>query len=463
MEILLDYYNIRGFLKIIDHIPIECKRIYASIAFSTYDYLINKVIKNKIELKWWGLFDQNESTKADLLEKVLSNKDLIKFFPIKQNFHAKLIYFENYGIYIGSSNMTKNAIYNNIEAGIFLDFNDILQFNLISKIEEYFNFLENKFPVLTDNDLDRYKEFININHNKINQQENNNLIELFNSLFSHLPHNDSAVVMTEDKKEYQNKSKNKFVLEWRNTLNELKSIMKYFYDDKYFPAWVKKDALPGIMADQFLHAYYYNKIMDYSKEDSSLELCKKYFEENKNKKDDVLQKALLWWRQLTEAPSEEDIHINEWAFLNYNLCSINKIDNLTLEEFTQLYLHNHSIRNHARQINKKTLNLPINKSSTIEECTIAFAKYHYNQISKNELKILNILNIYKYLIWDERKPIEERIYQILNDENYYIPHLGQSVIGELIGWARPNEYPIRNNRVNKALLALGIDVRVFSY
>lgn len=460
MDILFDYYNIRGLIKIIDNIPIECKKVFASIAFSTSDYLLKKIIKNKIEFYWWGLFDHKISTKPDLLEEALKYKYLIKFFPIKQNFHAKIIYFENYGLYIGSSNMTRNALYNNIEAGVFFDSNDIAYFNILPKIEEYFNYLENKFPVLTDSDLNNYKNFLTNNEEIINNKEKENLKELFNKLFGHLPYNDSAVVSTKDKKEYNSRYKNNFVSEWRKTLNELLGIMKYFTNNLYYPKWINKKTHPGIIADQFLHAYYYSKILDYSKEDRSYDLCKNYYKQNKDRKEEALDEALNWWKKLNDAPSDEDIHINEWAVINFRLLSQDKIRNLTLEELIQLYLHNHSIRNHARQINKQTLNLPIGEKASIEECTIAFAKYHYNKISKNGLKLLEI---YHYLIWNENEAIEERIFKIINDDDYYIPHLGQSVIGELIGWARPNEYPIRNNRVNKALLALGIDVRVFSY
>ena len=71
----------------------------------------------------------------------------------------------------------------------------------------------------------------------------------------------------------------------------------------------------------------------------------------------------------------------------------------------------------------------------------------------------NFLNILYYIIYNDSISIEERVYESANNSKKHIPYLGESVIGELIGWARPDEYPIRNNRVNKALRALGYDLK----
>jgi hypothetical protein len=42
-----------------------------------------------------------------------------------------------------------------------------------------------------------------------------------------------------------------------------------------------------------------------------------------------------------------------------------------------------------------------------------------------------------------------------------IPHLGLSALGEMVGWAMPNDFPPRNGRTNKALKALGFNVRIY--
>ncbi|RYD02488.1 hypothetical protein N752_24475 [Desulforamulus aquiferis] len=64
------------------------------------------------------------------------------------------------------------------------------------------------------------------------------------------------------------------------------------------------------------------------------------------------------------------------------------------------------------------------------------------------------------MLYEGTEPIEERLFKLLEDNKYRIHHFGKSIMGEIIGWAMPERYPIRNNRVNKALRALGFDVSV---
>lgn len=457
MELLLDYTNIRGLYRIISNIPDETGTIYASIAFNTSEILIQKAIDKKIDLHWWGLFDGKQSTRHELIELALKFKNIIHFHPIKQNFHSKLIFFENYGLYIGSANMTNKALKENIETGIFLSQMDLLENNLIGQIEEYFISLE-KFPVITDDDVKRYLDFINEypELKRINNKDEQELENQFNKIFSHLPFNDSAVIDEKDKLSTKNKIINTFTKEWRSTLNILLYIMDYFKDTKYYPKWLDNYYPKGIVADQVIHAYYYSIIND--EDERSYPICKKYYEQNKNNKEKALNNMLIWWKGLTLPPTKEDVHIKEWSLLNEKLLSKEKILRLNEEELIQCYLHNHSARNHARQIPKEKLKLPRNERATEEECTRALGKYHFEM--KNKLG-MNIFELYNYVIYNENEPIEIRINKALNDD-YYIPHVGQSLLGELIGWARPNEYPIRNNRVNKVLLALGYNVTLFN-
>jgi hypothetical protein len=457
MELLLDYSNIRGLYKILSNIPNETGVIYASIAYNTSDLLMKQAINKSIDFHWWGLFDGKQSTRHELLEIALKYKNIIHFHPIKQNFHSKLIYFENYGLYIGSANMTNKALLDNIETGIFLTHIDLMENNLIGKIEEYFLSLE-KFPILTDDDIKRYLEFINNNPElkKINNLDEQILENEFNKIFNHLPFNDPAVSDENDKISIKNKIINNFTKEWRSTLNILLHLMEYFKDDSFYPKWLEKYYPKGIVTDQFIHAYYYSIINN--EEEKSYPTCKKYYEQNKDNRDLAITNALSWWKRLDGAPTNEDVYIKEWSIINGMLLSKEKILCLTEEELIQCYLHNHAANNHSRQMIKETLKLPRNEKATNEECTRAMGKYHFE--FKNKLG-MNILELFNYVIYDEKEPIEIRINKALSDD-YYIPHVGQSLLGELIGWARPDDYPIRNNRVNKTLLALGYDVKIFN-
>ena len=58
--------------------------------------------------------------------------------------------------------------------------------------------------------------------------------------------------------------------------------------------------------------------------------------------------------------------------------------------------------------------------------------------------------------------IDERVFEVINNPKYKLDHFGRSIVGELVGWGRPEITHLRNNRVNKALRALGFDVALFS-
>jgi hypothetical protein len=56
----------------------------------------------------------------------------------------------------------------------------------------------------------------------------------------------------------------------------------------------------------------------------------------------------------------------------------------------------------------------------------------------------------------------ERLFKACNDTDLKILHMGVSMLGEMIGWAMPDDFPPRNGRTSKGLKALGFDVTIHS-
>ncbi|MBL8426498.1 MAG: phospholipase [Dechloromonas sp.] len=48
----------------------------------------------------------------------------------------------------------------------------------------------------------------------------------------------------------------------------------------------------------------------------------------------------------------------------------------------------------------------------------------------------------------------------IRSDDWAIPHIGLSSLGEIVVWARPDEFPPRNMRTSKGLRALGYNVRI---
>lgn len=48
----------------------------------------------------------------------------------------------------------------------------------------------------------------------------------------------------------------------------------------------------------------------------------------------------------------------------------------------------------------------------------------------------------------------------IRSDDWAIPHIGLSSLGEIVCWARPDEFPPRNMRTSKGLRALGYSMRI---
>lgn len=55
----------------------------------------------------------------------------------------------------------------------------------------------------------------------------------------------------------------------------------------------------------------------------------------------------------------------------------------------------------------------------------------------------------------------ERVFESVNNPDYRVAHVGANILGEVIGWVRPTDYPSRNTRMNKGLIALGYKAKAF--
>mgnify|MGYP003458354266 FL=1 len=64
-----------------------------------------------------------------------------------------------------------------------------------------------------------------------------------------------------------------------------------------------------------------------------------------------------------------------------------------------------------------------------------------------------------YAVWGNGS-VSARLWNAIRSDDWAIPHIGLSSLGEIVGWARPDEFPPRNMRTSKGLLALGYNVRI---
>lgn len=256
----------------------------------------------------------------------------------------------------------------------------------------------------------------------------------------------------------------KFSTEWNDTLELLRGLCKDFHRLNQRPTWVASDADHTVHFDQFLHAYYYVRVRD-DRDDQesakSFELVSQAHDRNKLNKAGALRDAVNWWASLEAAPYGEDRFISSIAPKMRERFAPDVLAHWTLKDFQEVFFDVHAFRMHARQMRNDTLGLPRGHHETVRDRSDRVAKWLWEQPRSESQK--HIRELLQFVIWGPSPDnIAERLWLATKDERWRYDHFGPSTLGEAIGWARPDVYPPRNNRTNKALKALGHDVRMFS-
>jgi hypothetical protein len=460
MKFFFDVKTKRRLAVLLKSIPNSVTRISAAVAFTQSDILVETCINKKISLEWWGLFNSEIASKLDIVRKAISSP-LIKFYPFAEYFHPKVIVFHGYGIYVGSHNMTKSAMYDNVEAGVFIEENELTDEQNM-ELDEFFDYLKKNSVPATIEDVDRIDEYIQstqIDNNK-KEEIQTGLDDLFEEQFGHLFILKSGVRdYGREKGDTESKRKLHFLQEWREAQNYLSIVQSHVLRTCKQPAWVNPTAELTIITDQLLHAYYYTYLLKGNDEHKSIEIVNNEYEKNRRDPNLAIERAIRWWETLEVAPTSEDIHINEWSISNRKILGYLRERDLSQDEILTIMRQNHAARNHARQIRNSAFNLPSDFKTDIEKRVQIYVNWLVKQKTDEKLTVNDTM---RYLLFNDKQSIEERVYESVYSKKYRLEHFGRSIIGELIGWGRPELTHLRNNRVNKALRCLGYDVRLFS-
>lgn len=429
----------------------EILEVKAAVAYAKgvpeiFDYCI----KNSIPLSFYCRYDNGIPVSTHILEKFIGKQSRrIKCKLAGDYFHAKVIWIVGHGVYIGSANLTNSAWFSNIEAGVFLYEYEIDLMHQRDHLENFFNFLENNSTDLSTeiiNQLkDREKRFNNIQI-RIDEfyalEENRRLI----------PKRPPKI--STNKTSASDRNRVTFIDEWNATLEILREI-GHVISDKYTPSWINDTVPNNAQVDQSLHAYYYTQVMK-----GNASSHRELHEKNKTNIKYALEKAMHWWSKTRSAPSEEDRQLYIWAPRIQELTRREKIQHLTIQEFSELCAKIHAFRNHSRQIRYTTLSLKPDEYVTNGEDKIQKgAEWVYNQHSSHGKSVLEL--IYFTLYSGDNDSMSTRLWEAHRSEHWKIPHFGLSCLGELIGWALPSKFPPRNGRTSKALYALGYDVTLY--
>jgi hypothetical protein len=423
--------------------------VQAAVAYASEGSLLCEWCwDNDIPLKFWGRYDESVPVSIPILRTFLERKSPNFVCKLVKHLHAKVIWWKNVGVYIGSANLSNPAWYRNIEAGCFFDEAEIISMNLEEDLSELFRAIDFNSSPLTLELLAlieaRIKELTRL------KSEDSESSKRF--LNSHIMKQWPGLSQIKTKEANEVK-RTAFLKEWWDTLQIIRDIGDRISSDRNRPIWVNPGTPKGAQADQFLHAYYYHRTFDGRRANYEA-----HFNKNAKNPNAAVNEAIEWWRALINPPSKEDRTLNEWAPFLKEMLSQPKLPSLSSDELVEVCKRVHAIQEHARRVRNHVVGLPGGRPYTMEEKTTAFAEYLYKQTSDAGEPLLSTLAY--VLNSEDTQDTPLRLWEGVNNPRWRIDHLGISALGELIGWALPDIFPARNGRTSKALRSLGYDVTV---
>jgi hypothetical protein len=443
-----------------------CSEVDVAVAYTdSRDHALFKICKDRgLHMAFFGLLDHEGAVSAALLRDLLAwGPSLAEPRLLKGNFHAKVIWWRGYGAYVGSANLTHKAWFHNVEAGIFIDENELLSTGVGTDLDQMFDYLMAKSIPVTSEIVEKL-EGLAQERRKVQEQQHAKSKSRFDQLFGHLPDN-PALTVQPPKGTKENKSLKRFATEWMQTLQLMRGLSNEFAALGMRPKWVDKDAHPAVHFDQFLHAYYYDYVRGSTGEDdedelSGLEKVEAGFKKNTANPSAALKEAAKWWASLQSDRYGEEKFIRETAPGMQARLTKEAIEKMDLGSLTEALRYVNAFRMHARQVTNVEFGLPADHHESQDERVTRLCDWLWKQRTKSGKTVRDVL---EFVLWGTTpSDMEQRLWLGVWGDEYQLPHFGQSTLGEAVGWARPDNYPPRNNRTNKALRALGHDVKLFS-
>ncbi|MBN1654126.1 MAG: hypothetical protein JXA30_10145 [Deltaproteobacteria bacterium] len=121
-----------------------CSHVYAAVAYAEgKDHqLVRRCKEYQQHLTFYGLLDDSGAVAAPFLRELLAwGPSLADAHLVKGNFHAKVVWWRGFGAYVGSANLTHKAWFNNVEAGIFIEEDELASSGVGEDLDSLFAYL----------------------------------------------------------------------------------------------------------------------------------------------------------------------------------------------------------------------------------------------------------------------------------------------------------------------------------
>ena len=428
----------------------RCTSIDAAIAYiSDENTLIRGAIRKNVPLTLYARYDYTAPVKTHIMRMFVSDRyPSLSMRLIADIFHPKVIWWHKFGAYIGSANLTNRAWFSNFEAGIFLSEEELFEDGgIAAELEAFFNDVHERSHALTREIIDEIESFDRSGLHRAEKEA----MDAFNHPNRAIPQLSGFHDVRQ--KKGKDRALATFVKEWDETLEIMRAIGKQVAADENRPRWVRPETPAGVQTDQFLHAFYYHRVVD-----GRSHPFEDFNYKNRARKDEALREEIAWWRSLPGAVAEEDKHMHEWAPFVQRHLSRERLPALTCEEFFEICRRIHALGNHAKRIQWSNHGVLLPSGMRQSERVHYLSDWLWEQKNERGESTLEVINFVLYGGNDGQ--VAHRIFEASFDAKRKIPHLSVSTFGEMVGWALPDKFPPRNGRTSKALNALGYDVKI---
>lgn len=438
---------------------VELMQIDLAVAYvAKMDSIFRLAEKRDVPLNLYALADGKGFPNLDVIRYFLNSRKVSwRAYLTRGYFHPKIMWFRGIGAYVGSANLTDKAWIQNIECGIWLDESELNRISWDAQLDQFFCMIAKRCTEATAEHLEALSKL------KTRRSEINKLEAEFErqieSLLPDMPGRQAPTDYTVQRG-IGGKARMAFREEWNRGLTILRKLTDLFDSRRSrWPEWVNQDASAAIVQDQATEWWWDN---EFRHSGESRQAMLDSFRKNSGNSDAAVQRLLDSWCKFDGIANEEKSYaswINENPKELQQLLRIESLDTMNEDNLARLVFLCHSSREHARQLPNSTLELnPGEKRSTKERCDL-FARYLWK---KRSLRGRSVSDVLRFILWGDRltgnpasKDTANRIWDATYDDEWSLPHLGVHIFGELLGYARPQEYPPRNNRVSKTLYALG--------
>lgn len=426
----------------------NCDEVRTAVAYAEQNCLelFLECRQHRKALTFYGRYDLKVPVDPEVVRWFLDQRDPTLVCRMVPDFlHSKVIWWLGVGAFLSSANLTNRAWTQNLGAGIFMSEDELDEAGMLEDLRTFFDVVDARSHAIDDG-LYRHLVELEGKRQAIDKVED----DYQRGVERYYPA--GVGLASEEATPAKERAYAAFVQRWRESLQILRDISQLVVRDEHRPSWIPPNTPAGAQADQFVHAYYYKKAHGH-RGDAHVRAA---YERNRPRGTEALTEALLWWKRADFDFDHERRTLLEWAPTLRRLLSKDHIRFLTQDEFKEARSMVHSVIDYGNKRRNVELGLQDDEKPDQATRVMLWAERLWHaRTSQHEHTPVQML---EHVIWGEGD-VESRIWTASREPQWRIRGLNFSSLGEMVGWARPDEYPPRNDRTIKGLTCLGYTVR----